>query len=565
MKKSFLILCMFCGLSLCAGAKKSVDEIDFNGLPKRLSSNLKESKNEGLNISIFSTQYKDPPSPTNTMYKWIKDKFGVTFSFEINNGDENRRIARMIATDSLPDLLEVSPSTIQNTDCLLDLKDLIEEYAPNIRRHYDSVWNKMLDIDGGHIYSLPNYGVYEGAVQETYYNQSAFWIQKAVLKEFGYPKITTIDEYFDLIEKYYRKYPTIGGRPTIPFSIITADWEAFNLWQQSSFLAGYPNDGNGHVDKVGDKYIYTDNFTDENAKRWFKLANGYYQRGLIDPASFTDSRDQYYEKVAQGRLLGMFIQGWEFISESSKLSNEGKYERTYAPLPIVFDKSIKPHYRDTWHPNLQYGYGITVSCGKKKAIEILKFMDTMLEEENQRTLFWGFEGIDWQKDKEGRPYRTQKQREQQSDDEYRLNHFADLWAEEAPKLSGSFSDGLACDINDLPWEYRASSRKEDIELWDAYGVSSYAALMDSNPPANPGWYPMWRAEPESGPEIIALNKTEDVRRTYLPNLITCSPKKFDLLWKEYVSEMEKAGIKKYVNYMQIQLDERVKKFGGLPE
>ncbi len=51
----------------------------------------------------------------------------------------------------------------------------------------------------------------------SYYSESALWIQKAVLKEFGYPKIKTLDEYFDLIEKYAKKYPTINGLPTIGF------------------------------------------------------------------------------------------------------------------------------------------------------------------------------------------------------------------------------------------------------------------------------------------------------------------------------------------------------------
>ena len=71
------------------------------------------------------------------------------------------------------------------------------------------------------------------------------------------------------------------------------------MWNPPAFLAGYPNDGNGHVDLVNGKYVYTDNFADANAQRWFKLANGYYNRGLIDPASFTDNRDQYYAKIAQ--------------------------------------------------------------------------------------------------------------------------------------------------------------------------------------------------------------------------------------------------------------------------
>ncbi len=524
-------------------------------------------KGKPMNISIFTIQQRQQPPADNKMYKWIEEKFGVTFSFDILVGDKDQKIGVLIASGDLPDLVEVDSPKFQEAGCLLPLEDLVEKYAPNLRKHYDSAWKQMLDIDGGHIYSLPGYGVYDGPDQGTFYNQNGFWIQKAVLKEFGYPEIKTVDEFFDLIEKYAKKYPTINGMPTIPFSIITADWEAFNLWNPPNFLAGYPNDGNGHVTEKNGKYVYADNFTDENAKRWFKLANGYFQRNLIDPASFTDNRDQYYAKVAQGRVLGMFIQGWQFQGDAENtLKTSGMYERTYAPLPVVFDKSVKPHYRDLTIPNLQRGYGFTTKCGEKKAIEILKFMDEMIKEENQKVLQWGFEGTDWQKDDQGRPSRTPEQRRQQEDNNWILHNKAQLWYEEAPKMEGSFSDGFACTMSNMPWEFQANAKPEDIEIWNAYGVASFAALVDPNPPANAGWYPMWQIAPVDGSEAaIALTKTEDIRRKYLPAMIMGKPEEFETSWQTYVKEMKAAGLDKYVEFMQQGLDHRVEKFGGMPK
>ena len=524
-------------------------------------------KGKPMNISIFTIQQRQQPPADNKVYKWIEEKFGITFSFDILVGDKDQKIGVLIASGDLPDLVEVDSPKFQEAGCLLPLEDLVEKYAPNLRKHYDSAWKQMLDIDGGHIYSLPGWGVYDGPDQGTFYNQNGFWVQKAVLKEFGYPEIKTVDEYFDMLEKYAKKYPTINGMPTIPFSIITADWEAFDLWNPPNFLAGYPNDGNGHVVEKNGKYVYEDNFTDENAKKWFKLANGYFQRNLIDPASFTDNRDQYYAKIAQGRVLGMFIQGWQFQTDAENtLKTSGMYERTYAPLPVVFDKSIKPHYRDMTIPNLQRGYGFTTKCGEKKAIEILKFMDEMIKEENQKVIQWGFEGQDWQRDEQGRPSRTAEQRRQQEDNNWILHNKAQLWFEEAPKMEGSFSDGFACVMNNMPWEFQANAKPEDIEIWEAYGVASFAALVDKNPPPNAGWYPMWQLAPIDGSEAaIALTKTEDVRRKYLPGLIMGKPEEFEAKWQAYVKEMNDAGLSKYVEFMQQGLDHRVEKFGGMPK
>ncbi|MBO4759051.1 MAG: hypothetical protein J5505_03235, partial [Spirochaetaceae bacterium] len=214
--------------------------------------------NKNLNISVFTMQKGEQPPSNNKTYKWIKKKFGVTFTWDILAGDKEEKIALLIRTQKLPDLVEVDSDKFQNAGCLRDLKPLIEAYAPNLKKHYASVWKKMIYIDSEkdadgkivkeHIYSLPKYGALDGAPSDTYFNQSAWWIQKAVLKEFGYPVIKTVDQYFDLIEAYYKKHPTIDGMQTIPFNIITADWEAFDLWNPPNYLAGYSNDGNGHVD-----------------------------------------------------------------------------------------------------------------------------------------------------------------------------------------------------------------------------------------------------------------------------------------------------------------------------
>ena len=547
------------------------------------------AKKDSLNISVFTIQQREQPPADNKTYKWIEEKFGVTFAWDILVGDKDQKIGVLIASGDLPDLVEVDSEKFQGAGCLRDLKPLVEKYGPNLVKHYSSAWKKMIDQDSEkdasgkitkeHIYSLPNYGVIDGVPSDTYYNSNGWWIQKAVLKEFGYPVIKTIDQYFDLIEAYYKKYPTIDGAPTIPFNIITADWEAFDLWNPPNFLAGYPNDGNGHITLENGKYIYTDNFVDANAKRWFKLANGYFQRGLIDPASFTDNRDQYYAKISQGRVLGMFIQGWQFMGDNAEnaLWTAGKDERTYAPLPLTFDESIKPHYRDRSLPNLQRGFGITVKCPEDKAIKIIQFMDKMIEEENQKVLYWGFEGEDYLIDTDGSKtgtkggaYRTQAMRDQQKDPNYNQKHYALLWREEAPKLEGTMASGYTRSMDDLAWEYALSQKQVDIDLWKAYGVGSYAEFVDPNPPANAGWYPMWQCNPsaEKGgfeeEAAVAMTGFETVQRKYLPAMIMGKPEDFEKTWAEY-EKLLKPLTDTYNKFMQQQLDNRVATFGGFQD
>ena len=524
---------------------------------------------EPLSISIFTIQQRKQPSANNKTYKWIKEKFGVEFTWDILSMDKDQKIGLLIASGDLPDLVEVDSEKFQGAGCLRDLKPLIEKYCPNLMRHYSSAWAKMLDVDGGHIYSLPNYGVIDGTPSDTYFNQNAWWIQKRVLKEFGYPQIKTIDQYFDLLEKYYKDHKITDGLKTIPFSIITADWEAFNLWNAPNFLAGYPNDGNGHVDYIDGKYVYKDNFSTEFAKKWFKLANSYYQKGLIDPESFTDTSKQYYTKIANGQVLGMFIQGWEFMGEPQQtLYTAGKYDQTYVPLPIVFDENTKPHYRDQSLPNLQRGYGITVKCSEEKTIKILKFMDAMLEEDNQKVLYWGFAGEDYLIDTDGSKtgtkgaaYRTDEQRKNQGDSDWLEANRALLWSEEAPKLEGTMPSGYTRGLEDLPWEFEVSQHSSDVEVWEAYNVGSYAELMDPDPPQNAGWYPMWQCNPSEGAAAEAMGKFEGLLKEYLPKMITGKPEEFETTWKTFYNKFLPVA-ETYNAYMQQQLNHRVSLYGG---
>ena len=129
-------------------------------------------------------------------------------------------------------------------------------------------------------------------------------------------------------------------------------------------------------------------------------------------------------------------------------------------------------------------------------------------------------------------------------------------------------------MDELPWEYAAinadPTRAIDQEIWNAYGVASYAALVDSNPPANAGWYPMWQCNPSpenDGLEhdaAVAMTGFETIQKKYLPQMIMGKPADFDKVWDEYCSLL-KPLTKTYNEFMQIQLDARVAQFGGFKD
>jgi putative aldouronate transport system substrate-binding protein len=508
-------------------------------------------------IDISQTQ----PAANNPVFQYLKEKLNVTFTWDILVGDKNQREGTMIAGEQYPDIINVNETKMIDAGALIPLEGYIEKYGPNIKKHYADVWEKMKSPDG-HIYHLIDYGIIHGKDQNPDWNGSAFWIQKAVLKDAGYPKIKTVDEYFNLLENYMKKYPRINNQPTIPFVILTHDWRAFEMWNPPNFLAGNPNEGNGIVDPK--TYKYTNFFTMDISKRWFQMLNGYDKRNLIDRTTFTDTYDQYGAKISAGRVLGQFAQGWQFMYDLDPANRaRGEAVRMMAPLPIVFDANIRPWFRNLPIPNI--GRGMGISKNAKDPVRIIRFINEFLSEDIQRTMQWGIEGKDWQwKTESGKkvPYRTDAQRKNWQDPSWVTQNRAKLM-DMFPKIEGSFSDGYPNDLSFYFPEREAMLDPTDRELLAAYGVTSYGELMDKDPRPNNPWFPTWNMPnpPDGSPAQIALQRQENLRKQRLPQMILAPAAQFETLWADYVKASNDAGLPTYEAYMQDQLNQRLKAWG----
>jgi putative aldouronate transport system substrate-binding protein len=542
------------GLLLCAGLAL------FASCGKKPSRRVYKNTDPTapITISIFSMASMQQPPSDNKIYKWIEDNLHVTFTWDILVGDKDQKIGVMIAGEDYPDILHVDSAKFYEAKALIPLDDLIEEYGPRLKKHYAEAWEKMKE-DDGHVYTLPVWGVVSGKDYTNWYGDSAMWVQKEVLKEFGYPKIKTMDEYFDLLIKYKEKYPTIDGMPTIAFTILTYDWRSFCLINPPNFLAGFPNDGNGTVDPETHKYkafLYQD-----ISKRWFKKLNEMNAAGIIDRSCFVDNYDQYLSKLASGRVLGFHDQAWQFQSAEYSLSNQGMHNRTFAPLPVVFDEAIRPRYRNRRLPNIGQGIGISVKA--KDPVRIIRFLDAQLDDEAQKIIgYYGIPGEDYQLDDQGQPYRTEMQRVQQEDEVWKLHNQAQLWRNHCPKIEGSYDDGWPSNIADWYHEREATLKPEDKELWAAYGVENNAEMMDKDPPPNAVWFPAWQVDPPDGSEAqVAWKRAEETYRKYLPRIILGRPNQFERLWDEYIEEMGKTGLEKYEAFMQEEvINKRIKRW-----
>jgi len=490
---------------------------------------------------------KDINTNETTIGKILEDQTGVNFKIENLVGDLNTKIGTMNASRKYPDVLipDAAIDDVLGAGGFIDLTDLIEEHGPNIKAAFGNDLERIKSEDGK-IYFLPMSAQVGEFKPDPNIGQGAFWIQRRVLKEAGYPKIKTIDEYFGLIRDYVKKHPeeNLTG-----FISLTHDWRFFATSNPPMHLAGYPNDGEVIVDmNTYEAKVYSGN---EDTKRYLKLLNELNAEGLYDKASFIDNFDQYLAKLSSGKVLGMFDYGWQIANAQNVLNDAAKADPAqddfvYYPLPITFDGQ-KDQYLDP--PGFVKNRGIGITISAKNPERIVQYFDNLLKEENQILRAWGIEGETYEIDENGRYYRTAEQIAK-IDESFRETFGFKYYDWNWPIYSASstFSNGNAVSPASQPEVFQMNLTEKDKEILNKYGVQTYAEMFAT--PDDRPWFPAWGIPKEQGsPEQIYETKKGDLTKKYFPKLVLEDPSKFEANWAEFTAELSKldtAGYEKFV-------------------
>ena len=443
-------------------------------------------------------------------------------------------IGTLIAGGEYPDFVEAGNGSVQmyEAGALVALDDYIDKY-PNIKEYFtEQEWDQLRQSDG-HIYWIPQFSNIYGEERSCTHNDEAFWIQARVLEWAGYPKIETMDEYFDLIEAYNEANPTMadGTTANIPYTILCDDWRYFCLENAPEFLDGYPNDGSVIVDP--EKLQIIDYNTTDTAVKYFKKLNEEYHKGIVDPESFTQTYDEYIAKISSGRVLGMIDQWWDFAyTGEDAIKSAGLDEQgcQYVPLPITIEKGMK----NQWHNsggvlNVASGLAITTSCKDVEAA--LQFVNDLLDQDIHDLRFWGVEGTDYLVGDDGLYYRTPEMRKQASDTAYKASHTCSY--SYFPQYSGTSRDGKNAMKSDGQEQEFFDGLSEPIKkCFEAYGAKTYVEMLGTTEKPGP-WYPMYTFSSSmttSTPGGTAWAKMGEIKHQYLPKVVMAD--NFEEGWAE---------------------------------
>ncbi|MBQ2528949.1 MAG: ABC transporter substrate-binding protein [Treponema sp.] len=487
---------------------------------------------------------------TDPVAKEITARTGITLEVVPSKFSTIQDVPMMIASGRYQDFIYAKSgiSDLIEANALVALDDwvsptgehinLIERYGQNFKALYGDQLVKLRHSDG-HIYTFGTYEIKQ-AINET---TGIMQIQHAVLKELGYPRIRTLEDFSMALRAYVKKHPTIYGKKTIGLSLLIKDWLWYvGLSNPGNYVIGYPDDGQWIVDRSTHEAQYK--FLNPEMDQYYRWLNGLYNEGLLDPESFTQTEDMWKAKILSGSVLSMSSPGWEFKDVCKDLVADGMPERTYAYLPIVADAD---RYKDPSLTDYGYsgGWGISISKSCKNVELAFKFIDWMCSEEAQILMNWGIEGVNYVV-KDGRRQIPESEMENSStDSEYSRKTGVGLWVYPFPECgSGATDKNGDWMTRDFRERVISTYLPVEKETLSEYGVQMWTELFpQSDELYRPVHGQIWQYHlPKDVNDIVEA--ADDYVRNALVSCIINPPDEFDERWKAMVDELKKMGVEK---------------------
>ena len=512
-------------------------------------------------FTMFATMTGTEISDDNEVQKIIAEKTGVKVKESWLAGqDPAEAVGTMLASDTLTDYIDAGNAFPD----LLEAKKLvawdpyIEKY-PNLKAMYtEAEWDGFRQADGK-IYWANVFQNHKNAATTCTHNDEAFWIQARVLEWGGYPEVKTLDDYFNLIEKYIAANPTDkDGAKFIGYTCLCEGWKYYCIENAGQFLDGYPNDGSVIVDKSSGKPTIVDYNTTPTTKRYLKKLNEEYAKGIVDREFATQTEDEYIANLSSGHVLGMCDQYWNFQQINDTLKSHGRDLDgcNYIPLGLTIEKGME----NRWHTygdtvNVSSGVAVTTACKDPEAA--FKFLSDVLDQEIHDLRFWGVKDVDYKVDENGKFYRTEEMRKNAADADYKRNHLCTY--SYLPQWGGTSDDHINANFpTEQGSEFQLSLAEPVVNVFKAYGVDNYVQMIGSPEEPLGAWFPMWSYSNDLKPEMeggMAWKEMGEVKHEWLPKLVTTDD--FDGMWEDYMKAYEAVHPQEFLDVMQVELDRRI--------
>ncbi len=507
-----------------------------------------------ITLKFFTADSTDDMPFTDPVARAITAKTGVTLQVEHPLAGDQQAIPLMIASGQYPDLIYAKGdlALLVAAGAVIPLDGLIARKGDHLKRLYgDQLPRLRFSPDDPRIYTVGTYGVKQAVWQV----DGTMQLQHAVLKELGYPKIQTFEDYENALRAYIAKYPEINGRKTIGLSLLIDAWQWYiGLSNPGSYTTGHPDDGQWIIDDESLTARYK--FMDEDMDLFYRWLCRLNAEGLLDPESFTQKLDVWKAKIASGRVLGISYPLWGYTDTRASLINAGMEDRTYAYLPVVAD----PGYRaqNLKDPGFTGGWGVAISSTCADPERAFEFLDWMCSEEAQILTNWGIKDVNYAIENGKRVVPPAERRRIETDPFYAKNTGVTRWAYPFPQCGSAWIDSTGNYITrESPETIRANYLQAERETLAGYGATMWTDLFPSGGELGVSRHGQaWLYQ--LTPELNAMVSEADAYvKTSLVNAILGRPEDFDAAWLSMRETLIAMGIEEANKAMTKLIRDRV--------
>jgi putative aldouronate transport system substrate-binding protein len=301
-------LLLTAALSGCSGDKGGSGGVDSTGATEAFHKTGLPIVDTPVTITVAGGQNVQIKKPWNDMlvFKNLEQKTNVHVEWQLTpNPDWNNKRSLLFAGGDLPDvILNVSAGDLVKYGAqglLIPLENLIDEYAPNLKKVLDArpEFRRAITAPDGHIYSVPR--ILDSGIEGV---SDTLWINKKWLDQLSLPVPATTEQFRDTLQAFKSNDLNGNGKSDeIPFSFVYGG-QSTSLY--SLFGAFGVLDNPDHL--VVEKGKVSFSAVQPAYKEAIQYFHSLYKAGLIDPESFTQNSQQFTAKGTNPEpLLGAIV------------------------------------------------------------------------------------------------------------------------------------------------------------------------------------------------------------------------------------------------------------------
>ncbi|TYP73119.1 ABC transporter substrate-binding protein [Paenibacillus methanolicus] len=324
------------------------------------------------------------------MYREREKASGVKVDFQhppLDAAQAKEQFNLMIVGSDLPDVIEYNwndylggPEKAIQDNKIIKLNDLIDQYAPNLKKLLDEHpdWKKQITTDNGSIYAFP---FLRGDDKVRVFFGPA--IRQDWLDKLGLAKPETIDDWYGVLKAFKEKDPNGNGQADeIPLYL---DKDHFNT--DAPFLGAWGvNNG-----------FYQDNGTvkfgpiQPQFKAFLETMNKWYEEGLLDQDFAAPNGKLLDNKMTTNLLGATATYNGGGIGKYAGLmkDKDPSFKLVAAPYPVLKagDQAIWGQKDFAFN-----GIGAAITTSDDNPIETVKWLDYAYGAEGELLFNYGIEG-----------------------------------------------------------------------------------------------------------------------------------------------------------------------------